>query len=265
MSIDISEGLGQDYSIINIFKVSAKSPDLINLQQDSYTHLSDFFCLEQIGIYRSNFVSVKQLAELFYLLGFEFFNPENFKVVLELNNYGNSFLSELQHVFDGNNNYGSSIFFRYKHRIDANEEKIGLKVGENKNMLVKDYQEAMDKRLFIINNEDNIREITTFVKHITSSGNIRYAADIGHDDTVMTLVNAGSVFAKYSYREMVEDCAGQIVDSSTLSRFNEILKRVEYKETLDYSSIINVNRQRRFMNQYKQNNTRDIGKQWFGF
>jgi hypothetical protein len=263
ISVDISEGLGQDYSIINVFKISPKSNDVVDLQQVSYTQLSDFFCLEQIAIYRSNFVSVKQLSELFYTLLFEYFNYENFKVVLELNNYGNEFLAHLPYVFDGNNNYGSSVFFRYKHRADSTEERVGLKVGENKNMLVKDYQDAMDKKNFIITNENNIREITTFVKHITSSGNIRYAADIGHDDTVMTLVNAASVFSKYDFREMVEDYAPKIVDSGLLTSWKEILKRTDFKESTDYSSIINVNKQRRFMNQYK-NDQSGGGKNWFG-
>jgi len=262
ISVDISEGLGQDYSIINIFKISPKSQETVEIQQGNYTQLSDFFCLEQIAIYRSNFVSVKQLAELFYTLLFEYFNYENFKVVLELNNYGNEFLAHLPYVFDGNNNYGSSVFFRYKHRADSTEERVGLKVGENKNMLVKDYQDAMDKKNFIITNENNIREITTFVKHITSSGNIRYAADIGHDDTVMTLVNAASVFSKYDFREMIEDCASKIVDSGTLNSWKEILKRGDHKDGIDYSSIINVNRQRKFMSQYKNQN--GGGKNWFG-
>lgn len=262
MSIDISEGLGQDYSVINIFKISPKPPDLIELQKSYYTQISDFFCLEQIGIYRCNIVSVKQLAELFYTLAFEYFNYENFKVVLELNGGGNEFLAHLPHLFDGNNNYGSSIFFRYKHRVDAPEEKVGLKVGDNKNILVKEYQEAMDKKNFIITNEDNIREITTFVKHITSSGNIKYAADIGHDDTVMTLVNGSSVFSKYDFREIVEDYSNKILDSSTLNVYKEILKKVDYSEGIDYSSIINVNRQRKFMNQNRNNGGN--GKNWFG-
>ena len=262
ISVDISEGLGQDYSIINIFKISPKSPEDIEMQQLNYTNLSDFFCLEQIGIYRSNFVSVKQLAELFYVLLFDYFNYENFKVVLELNNYGNEFLAHLPYVFDGNNNYGSSIFFRYKHRADSTEEKVGLKVGENKNMLVKEYQESMDKKNFIIYNEDNIREITTFVKHITPSGNIRYAADIGHDDTVMTLVNSSSVFSRYDFREMVEDYSTKIVDSSILSHWREILKRSEFKEGTDYASIININKQRKFLKQMKDSNS---NKNWFGF
>lgn len=261
MSVDISEGLGQDYSIINIFKISPKPKDLIDIQKLNYTQISDFFCLEQIGIYRSNYVSVKQLAELFYTLAFEYFNYENFKVVLELNNYGNEFLAHLPHIFDGNNNYGSSIFFRYKHRVDSPDEKVGLKVGDNKNMLVRDYQDAMDKKNFIITNEDNIREITTFVKHITTSGNVRYAADIGHDDTVMTLVNSSSIFTKYDFREMIEDYSSKIVDASIINEWKEILKSSDYTEGTDYSSIININRQRKFISQFNKGND---GKNWFG-
>ncbi len=258
ISVDISEGLGQDYSIINIFKISPKEQSYIELNKLNYTNLSDFFCLEQIGIFRSNLVSVKQLAEIFYCLLFEYFDYENFKVVLELNNYGNEFLAHLPNVFDGNNNYGSSVFFRYKHRADATDEKIGLKVGENKNMLVKEYQDSMDKRNFIINNEETVKEITTFVKHITPSGNIRYAADVGNDDCVMTLVNLSSVFSKHPYREMVEDYAPKILDSHLLSSYQNTLMNQDYVEATDYRALLNVRKQRKIMDQIRQSNTKNI-------
>jgi hypothetical protein len=260
ISVDISEGLGQDYSIINIFKISPKPNNFIEQQKFKFTNLSDFFCLEQIGIYRSNIVSVKQLSEIFYILLFEFFNYENFKVVLELNNYGNEFLAHLPNVFDGRNNYGSSVFFRYKHRADALEEKIGLKVGENKNMLVKDYQDCMESRNFIINNEETIKEITTFVKHVTTSGNVRYAADVGHDDCVMTLVNTSSIFGKHSYREMVEDYAPDIIDTYQMTQFNDFLKNVDYQEGTDYRALLNVRRQRKMYQQYQEMNTKNLDK-----
>jgi hypothetical protein len=260
MSVDISEGLGQDYSIINIFKISPKSRDFVEMNKFGYTNLSDFFCLEQIGIFRSNLVSVRQLAEMFYCLAFEYFDYENFKVVLELNNYGNEFLAHLPHVFDGHNNYGSSVFFRYKHRADALDEKIGLKVGENKNMLVKDYQDSMDRRSFVLNNEETVNEITTFVKHITPSGNIRYAADIGNDDCVMTLVNASSIFNKHEWREMVEDYAPKVLDSYTLNEYQQFIKNVDYSEGIDYRSLLNVRKQRRILQQYQQSNIKNLDK-----
>ena len=262
-SIDISEGLAQDYSIINMFKIVPKPPEVIELHKKEYTCISDFFCLQQFGMFRSNLVSVKQLAELFYVLAFEFFNPENFKAVLEYNMFGGNFLAELPHLFDGNNHYGSSIFFRYKHRIESDEEKVGLKVNVNKEMLVKNYQDAMNRKNFIINNTTNINEITTFVKHITAAGNIKYAADTGNDDTVMTLVNAADVFSKYNFKEMVDSVAHELVDSTTLTYFNDILRGqefIDYNKTSDYSALLNVNRQRRFMNNYNNNNR---GNDWF--
>jgi hypothetical protein len=258
MSVDISEGLGQDYSIINIFKVNEKPTELIEEQKFKYKAITDFFRLEQIAIFRNNFVSVKQLSELLYLIAFEYFNPENVRIVLELNNYGNTLLAEMPHVFDGNNQYGSSIFVRYKHRIDSTEEKVGLKVGDNKNMMVKDYQDLMQNKGIIVTNEDNIREITTFVKHVTTSGNIRYAADVGHDDTVMTLVNMTSIFQKNEFKEMVEEYGNK--NKSFMDYINKCMNESEFIEGLDYGQVLRARKQ--FMNRPKPNNY-SSGNNWF--
>ena len=258
MSVDISEGLGQDYSIINIFKVNQKPTELIEEQKFKYKSITDFFRLEQIAIFRNNFVSVKQLSELLYLIAFEYFNPENVKIVLELNNYGNTLLAEMPHVFDGNNQYGSSIFVRYKHRIDSTEEKVGLKVGDNKNMMVKDYQDLMQNKGIIVTNEDNIREITTFVKHVTTSGNIRYAADVGHDDTVMTLVNMTSIFQKNEFKEIVEEYGNK--NKSFMDYINKCMNESEFVEGLDYGQVLRARKQ--FMNRPKPNNY-SSGNNWF--
>jgi hypothetical protein len=256
ISVDIAEGLGQDYSIINIFKINNKSKELIDVQKMSYKSIVDFFRLEQIGIFRSNLVSVKQLSEILYLIVFEYLNPENCKVVLELNNYGNTLLAEMPNVFDGNNNYGSSVFVRYKHRADSTEEKIGLKVGENKNLLVKDYQDLMTSKSFYINNEETIREITTFVKHTTTAGNIRYAADVGHDDTVMTIVNATSIFSKNDFREICEEWMSKYMDKPMSNYINDCLKQVDFVEGIDYGQVLKVRRQ--FLNR-----NRNTGGNWF--
>ena len=261
MSVDISEGLGQDYSVINIFRISEKPVSLIEDQKHKYTSVVDFFRLEQIAIFRSNLVSVKQLSELLYLLTFEYFNPENVKIVLELNNYGNALLAEMPHVFDGNNNYGSSVFIRYKHRADATEERIGLKVGENKNMMVKDYQDLMYSKSFLITNEDNIREITTFVKHTTVAGNVRYAADVGHDDTVMTLVNSSTIFKKHEFREMVEDWGRNNSPKDFMDYVERELKKVDFVEGLDYGQVLRARKMKKSKGNIWNN---DSNINWFG-
>jgi hypothetical protein len=191
------------------------------------------------------------------MIVFEYLNPENIKVVVELNNYGNTLFAELPHVFDGNNNYGSSVFVRYKHRVDATEEKMGLKVGENKNLMVKDYQDLMQSKSFVINNEDNIREITTFVKHTTTAGNTRYAADVGNDDSVMTIVNATTIFGRHDFAEMVEDWSTKFVDKEFTNYVQQSLKSMDYVDGLDYGQVLKIRKQQ--MNRYKGNQ----GKNWF--
>lgn len=262
LSVDISEGLGQDYSVINIFRITPKTKETIELQKANYKSIVDFFRLEQIGLYRSNIISIKQLAELLYLICFEYFNPENIKVVLELNNYGNTLLAEMPHVFDGNNEYGSSVFVRYKHRIDSQEEKVGLKIGENKNILVKDYQDLMYSKGFAINNEDTIREITTFVKHTTTAGNTRYAADVGHDDCVMTIVNTTSIFSKNEFKEMVDEFANRQLDKEMLNYINTCMNNMDYVQGVDYSQLLKVKNQIKNTNKYKNSSIR--GSNWFG-
>lgn len=263
LSVDISEGLNQDYSVINIFKISPKPMELIESQKLGYNNIVDFFRLEQIGIFRSNVISVKQLSELLYMIAFEYFNFDNVKIVLEINTYGNELMAHLPHVFDGNNNFGSSVFFRYKHRSDATEEKVGLKVGENKNLMVKDYQDLMEKKSFVITNEDNIREVTTFVRHITNSGNVQYRADIGNDDTVMTVVNASTAFGKHEFREMVQDWANQFMDKALLEYVNQILKQVEYRESVDYGQVLNIRKQQMMKNRWR-NEAIQSQNNWIG-
>lgn len=247
LSLDISEGLGNDYTVINIFKISPKTESQIEPYIHSFKSVSDFFMLEQIGIYRSNLLTVNQLADILYLISFEFFNPDNVKIVLELNYGGPELLAFLPHVFDGRNNYGSSIFFKYKHRIDADDEKIGLKVTAGKNMMVKDYQDAMQRRDIVIYNEDNVRELTTFIKHETNAGNIQYKSDSSNDDTVMTVVNMATIFKKAYYHSMV-DLVFRSCDKTFQDMVNTHLKNMDYNTGTDYNTFTNVTRRLKNLN-----------------
>lgn len=241
LSIDVAEGLGLDYSVINIFKMTPKPVDLINSQKANYKDVLDFVRLEQIGIYRCNIVSVADLAEIVYLLSFEHFNPDNVKSVLEVNTYGNELLAYLPNVFGGNNEYGSGVFFRFKHRVDALDEKIGLKVGENKNLMVKDYQDRLHNRSIIVSEHETIQEMTTFIKHTTSAGNVRYAADgSSHDDTVMTLVNLTAIYGKNDFKGIVEDLFDDLGNVEIKNLIDEVMKRIEYTEGVDYKQLLDI-------------------------
>jgi hypothetical protein len=254
ISVDMSEGLGQDYSVINIFKVGFKSSNIIDQYGDLFTKLGEFFKLDQIGVFRSNVIAVSQIAELLYCICYDLFNEDNVKVVLELNSGGPELLAHMPNLFDGNNNYGSHLFFKYKHRVDAAKEDVGLKVTGSKNLMVKDYQIAMQSRSIIVYNEDNIRELTTFVKHETNAGNFVFKADSANDDLAMTVVNLSTAFSKPTYVDMCDELFSKMTDIDLKAKINEILKQNEYKTGTDYSSVINVNRKRRLDNMFKNKN-----------
>ena len=247
MSVDIGEGLRGDYSVINIFKIRPKDNEIIDRQKKTYTKMSDFFCLEQIAVYRSNLISIEQLAELFYVLAFEYFAPENVKVVLESNKYGGEFLSKAKYVFNQENEFGTYVFFRYQHNMDSKDKKIGLLLGNNKPIVVKKYQDNMELKNVIVNDEETIREITTFVRQTTSHGNVTYAGESSKDDIAMTVVNVSTVFERMDYQQIVAEYA-ETIDRYKLTKFKEILNQVEYKESVNHSSLFEVLRD----NQYKK-------------
>ena len=120
----------------------------------------------------------------------------------------------------------------------------------------------MYSRGFHITNEDNIREITTFVKHVTTAGNVRYAADVGHDDTVMTVVNATSIFSKSEFKEMVEEWGNKNSPKEFMTYVNDCMKNMDYVQGVDYGQVLKVRKQ--IMSRNKPNNGTNVnGINWF--
>jgi len=62
---------------------------------------------------------------------------------------------------------------------------------------------------------------------------------------------------------MCEDYAATLLDTETRNYFNLILKEADFSEAADYSSIININKQRKMMKQF-QNHVYNNGNQYFG-
>ena len=246
-AVDLGEGLSQDYSVINIFRLMPKSKELIEKTHENLNNLYEFFYLEQIGMFRSNNWSIDEVAELFYVVFFELFENEKTKAVLEFNTYGSKFLAELIHVFDDDNDFSNGMFLRYKHRKDDKMLKIGMKItgGENeasKKLLVKSLQMAIKKQLMTIHNSLNVNEITTFTKKITPGGNFTYACSTGHDDTVMTLVDLASVFTHVQYKNMIDDMYSNL-DNIIKSLIDKYLVGKAPEDTIKYKETSKIRKQ----------------------
>jgi hypothetical protein len=125
--------------------------------------------------------------------------------------------------------------------------------------MVKDYQDLMYSKGFGINNEDTIREITTFVKHTTTAGNTKYAADVGHDDCVMTIVNTTSIFQKTDFKEMVDEWSNKHTDKEMMQFINQCMNNIDFVEGVDYGSFL------RAKNLAKPRSGKsNMGGSWFG-
>ena len=205
IGIDLAEGLGLDYSVFNIFRLMMKDEKLIDRKKDFYNNKYDLFKLEQIGLFRNNVYSINEIAHILYLIVFEIFDPEKVKIVVEMNkNLGNDLVNNMRHVFNDNNQFQDAIFARYKHRESDPKPKIGLLIGYNKKLLLKDFQDAIKKDNMILHNEKNIIELKSFSKKETPSGDITFRSETGNDDCVMSLINLSSLFDSTVYLNMVD-------------------------------------------------------------
>lgn len=262
ISVDVSEGLGGDYSVINIFKISEKSTETIEMFKDGFKTFDDFYCLKQIGVFRDNLVSVEQLAEILYLLAFDFFNEEQVKIVLEINNHGHAVKEAIKHVFKGENDYATYIFYKFKHRADDPKKSIGLKVGRNKNIFVRSYQDKMKDRSIEVHEKKTITEIGTFIKHEKSNGSVMYKGDgTANDDIVMTIVNMSNVFEDNIYKNLVEEYMMNNSNNSFRSNMDIILKNISENSNsgTDYTGFLKAANRSLSNNRYLRGNGNGSG------
>jgi len=200
-AVDVSEGLGQDDSVINLNRLMVRSKEW--LLENKLKTMYDAFYLKQTGIYNFNRLDFKkELPELFYLLHFNYLNPDRVKSIVEYNGPGSGFLTALKGVFDGNNNFGNYIFVRYKHNQEDSIKKVGLKVTRNKKSLVKSYIDCIEVDKLYVDEAITLDQMDNFIKIETPSGDYTYKADAGHDDIVMTEVHASTFFETQDYKNM---------------------------------------------------------------
>jgi hypothetical protein len=238
LSIDLSEGLGSDYSIINIFRLMPKTKEEIEAHKRKLTDIYDYFKLEQVGIFKSNIYSVKEVAHILYMITFELFNDDTVKIALERNTYGDELLAHIPHVFNDVNDYSSHVFLKYKQKADDKIAKRGLKINRNKKILIKDYQTHAKKANIVVHELSTITEISTFTKHETPSGDITFKAESGHDDCIMTCITMSSFFGLRAYKDFVDAFIEESGDKIDKKLFTEF---VDDWDTWEQHSIVHEN------------------------
>jgi hypothetical protein len=148
---DVSYGKGQDYSTFSIFDISE-------------------YPYEQVAAYKQNDISPIMFPQIISDLGTHY---NNAYVLIESNDIGHLTLNGLNYDLE------------YPNIISESVRDLGMRMTKKvKSIGCSTLKDLLENQLIIINDEDTIQELYTFVIYRNS-----YAADIGkHDDLVMNLV-----------------------------------------------------------------------------
>lgn len=197
ISVDTAAGGGGDYSVVNILKVSPKPIALIE-EKKFFEDESDFFSLLQVGIFRTNTIQIEELKVFLEILCSEVFNPEQIKLVVEVDYRGEYLIEKL---LTGEKLF-SEMFVYTKHTESSKQLKTGVKVTpKTKEKYCEDLKINTRSSKIIPTEITTIMELSNFGE--TSKG--IYQSQIGNDDIAMTLVNANAVFEYQDFSYLVMD------------------------------------------------------------
>ncbi len=229
-SVDIAEGNGGDYSVINMFEVEPlPDKDIENYINPGAMY--DFFRLNQVGVFRSNEHPIEDFAKILYILALEVFNAENVKLIIEFNTYGSILLQYLSTVFPGRNEFEDEMVLRFKHRHDAKAPKAGIRLkSDNKSVFCQNFKKFIEMNRVKINDVQTVQEASLF--GIVKNGS--YGAQMGNDDTIMTCITATEFFTTVDYADYVEELL-DIIEPEKHSLMEKILyKNNETSGDLQY-------------------------------
>lgn len=196
-AIDVGDGVGRDYSVINIFQLIPQSIANVRKTRD-WNDETSFFRLNQVGVFRSNIHSVEELGKVLELLVFELFNCENCKVVLEINFKGNIVHDKMIRHKD----FFPEIFLYTKHSLANETLKLGVKIQkDNRETYCRELRNLVKDKRMVLNEARTFDELSSF--GINGVG--RYESQLANDDIAMTCVNLVSIFDSTDYYEMIEE------------------------------------------------------------
>jgi hypothetical protein len=219
-TVDIAEGNGGDYSVINMFEVEPlPDKDIENYINPGAMY--DFFRINQVGIFRSNEHPIEDFAKILYILALDVFNPENVKLIIEYNTYGSILLQYLSTVFPGRNEFEDELVLRFKHRHDAKAPKPGIRLkSDNKSVFCQNFKKFIEINRVKINDVQTVQEASLF--GIVKNGS--YGAQMGNDDSIMTCITATEFFTTVDYADYVEELLDIIEPEK-----HQLMEKVLYK------------------------------------
>lgn len=203
ISIDIGEGLEQDFSIIKFTKIYINTEKIDkNFNKQNFASYLSYY---QVGVFRSNTIAEEDLAELFMECT-KMFDVNKLKVIVESNTYGELFFHQIKVKKNYTKNYSefSNHIFAKFWRQSKNDYDYGLLWREEtKKIGIKNYIKLVSSKKFITSHSQTVEEQLNFGRQKNGT----YRANYGHDDLVMSdvsmsfFIGAENVYAINFLRE----------------------------------------------------------------
>lgn len=234
--VDLAEGIGGDYSVINIFEIIPMAKKDFN-RVLTPSSVNDFFAIKQAIVFRSNEHSIEDISKVLYTFCVDIFYQENVKVVVEYNTYGATVINHMATIFPQRNEFDEEMVVKFKHRHDAANTKFGLKIKkDNKPIFCQNLKKYVEQNKMIITDEITIKELSSFGRTITGT----YVGQMGHDDHVMTCVSATEFFATLDFSDFVEELLDVIDEDLYETMEAELEKTTKDKDGNIYYDIYDI-------------------------
>lgn len=190
ITIDLSEGLGKDYTVFNINKI---------FFHDGETKT------QLVGYFRSNTDECKKCARVLVDFCSRFFETENRYIVsVEYNLYGELFVEHVRKILDNMpalQSFSSDVFVKYWN--DTRTKYItGVRVNRsNKIAMCKKFKQNFELERCLCPDTRFLNELTNF----SEQGNGTFSSVVGHDDLVMAQVQLEEVYKTLQFKNLEED------------------------------------------------------------
>lgn len=186
-SIDTADGIGGDYSVLNIYKTVAMPVKELLKKKEIVKNEIDSISLVQVGYLRSNQIDINEFALACEYIIYNVFNTDQTRIVLELNHKGDIIHDRIKE----NDKYWPGQMIHTKHTQQAINFKPGLRLGpSNKIKYCEKFKYLVTINRIIPNDTFTVTELQQFGR---SKGGI-YRGQNGNDDLAMTSVNMSSIF-----------------------------------------------------------------------
>ena len=197
LSIDVADGVGGDYSVVNIFQLVIMSKARIR-KNKNYFDESGFFALKQVGKFRSNILSPEEFSNVIEKLLFDLFNEEKTRVVIEINFKGHLIFERLsKHL-----RFYPEIFMHTTHSQASFIAKPGIKIKkDNREILIRELRRLLTNMKVIVQDKQTFEELGSF--GLNKAG--KYEAQTGNDDVAMTCVLLVEYFNNQAFYEDIEE------------------------------------------------------------